>query len=343
MVDASYVLPIRRTAGEAGLHELAAYLRRLSRHLEVIVADGSDPDAFAENRAAWGASVIHLPVVNRPRRYGKVIGVHVGIDAASCESVIIADDDVRYSLSALERMVEALQTADLVRPQNYFDPLPWFAAWDTSRILLNRAVGSDSPGTLGVRRSFFTEMGGYSDDVMYENLELIRTVAAHGGRIADRPDIYVARLPGTVRRFLEQRPRQAYDDFAQPKKLVGFLAGIPVILWLWRWSLLRLPLLILPGLAAVGAAEVGRRRHGGRRHFPARASWFAPLWLLERSTCVWLALLYRVTGGVPYAGTRFRTPAHSLEELRGRARARPVASVAHRGGARAAAAAEGDD
>lgn len=339
-MEASYVLPLRRAAGEPGLEELAAYLRWLARHVEVVVADGSEPDAFAENAQAWGPGVVHVPVVTRPRRYGKVIGVHVGMEAASHEAVIIADDDVRYSLPALEQVVEALGTAELVRPQNYFDPLPWHAAWDTARILLNRAVGQDSPGTLAVRRSFFVAMGGYSDEVMYENLELIRTVAAHGGRVADRPDVYVRRVPGTVRRFLEQRPRQAYDDFAQPAKLLGFLAVGPLTAWTARrgsaWPIAAL------AAGAVAMAEMGRRRHGGTGFFPARCSWHAPLWMAERSVWVWLALLYRISGGVPYAGTRFRVPAHSMAELRLRARARAVASVAEGRGAGSAAPAQGD-
>ena len=35
---------------------------------------------------------------------------------------MIIADDVRYSLPALEQVVEALGMAELVRPQNYFDP-----------------------------------------------------------------------------------------------------------------------------------------------------------------------------------------------------------------------------
>jgi len=340
-VQVSYILPIRRTAGEPGIDELAGYLRWLSEHVEVIVADGSDPDAFAENRDAWGPYVTHLGVRNRPSRYGKVTGVHVGMEAATHEAVIIADDDVRYSRRSLEHMAEALRATDLARPQNYFDPLPWYAAWDTGRILVNRALAADSPGTLGVRRAFFGAMGGYSDEVMYENLELIRTVEAHGGRVTHCPNIYVRRLPGTFRRFLEQRPRQAYDDFAQPLKMAGFLAVLPLLAWMARDRKTR-RLLPLAGAATVAMAEFGRRRHDGRRFFPARTSWYAPAWVVERSLCVWLALAYRISGGVPYAGTRFRIPAHSMSELRRRAGTRTVASVAHGGGARPAAAAEGD-
>ena len=98
---------------------------------------------------------------------------------------MIADDDVRYDEAALTAVHRLLGRADLVRPQNYFDPLPWHAWWDTGRTLLNRALGADYPGTLAVRRSTFLAMGGYDPDVLFENLELIRTVRGvrrHRGR-----------------------------------------------------------------------------------------------------------------------------------------------------------------
>lgn len=339
-MEISYVLPILRRAGEDGLDELTDYLVWLSERVEVVVADGSAPEVFAVHRQHWGPRVVHLPVENGPHRYGKVTGVHLGVAAASYEAVILADDDVRYTDDGLCEMGKALVTADLVRPQNYFSPLPWHAAWDTARTLLNRAFDADSPGTLGVRRSFFMTMNGYSDEAMYENLELIRTVAAHGGRITERPDLYVRRLPGTARRFFEQRPRQAYDDFAQPIKLGGFLAAAPAMAWMFRRTTVGHRVVPLAALCSVMVAESGRRRHGGSQFFSAITPWFAPLWLVERSVGVWLAVLYRLTGGVPYAGTRFRVAAHSAQDLRRRAGSYPVAAVAHGRVAGAAAPAE---
>jgi hypothetical protein len=75
---------------------------------------------------------------------------------------LIADDDVRYDAAGLDRMRALLDGADLVRPQNYFHPLPWHARWDTARTLLNRSLGGDYPGTFGVRLSTFRRMGGYT-------------------------------------------------------------------------------------------------------------------------------------------------------------------------------------
>jgi hypothetical protein len=46
--------------------------------------------------------------------------------------------------------------------------------------------------------------------------------------------------------------------------------------------------------------------------------WCAPLWVVERAVCIWVALAFRLAGGVPYAGTRLGTAAHSEAELQRR-------------------------
>lgn len=68
------------------------------------------------------------------------------------------------------------------RRKTSFAPLPWHARWDSARSFLNRAFGDDYPGTLGVQRSALEKTGGYCGAVLFENLELIRTLQAHGLR-----------------------------------------------------------------------------------------------------------------------------------------------------------------
>jgi hypothetical protein len=316
--ELSYVVPIRWRDGEQR-RELAGYLAGIAPHCaEVIVVDGSAPEVFAANAEAWGEHAIHVPVAEDERwLMGKVSGVRTGLRLASHERVVVADDDVRYDPEALHRAARLLADHDLVRPQNYFDRLPWHARWDTARTLLNRSLGRDYPGTLAVRRSRVLAMGLYDGDVLFENLELIRTVRAHGGRTASPLDLYVARVPPSASHFWGQRTRQAYDDFALPLRMALWLAVVPLLL-LSAAKRRAAP----PAAAAalsVAAAELGRQRAGGAAFFPATSSLLAPVWILERAVCAWLAVLQRLRfGGVRYGDSVIPVAAHSERELRRR-------------------------
>jgi hypothetical protein len=315
--EASYILPLRGP-DVATTDELTGYLRWLGQFVDLVVVDSSDPEVADRRARHWaGLPLRHVrPDPGRAVLNGKVAGVLTGLRLARRDRVIIADDDVRYDAANLERVIRLLDDAELVRPQNYFAPCPWHAAWDTARTLLNRMAGGDYPGTLVVRRQAIP--GGYDGDVLFENLELIRTVEAGGGRVVTPLDCYVRRLPPTAAHFWSQRRRQAYDDLAQPPRLAGALAVIPLVAAAAvrrRWT----PLLAAAGSAML-LAEAGRRRAGGRTVFPASAALFTPLWLLERGVCSWLAVSDRlVHGGCRYHGVVIRRAASSprrLEQMR---------------------------
>ncbi|HEV7824542.1 MAG TPA: glycosyltransferase family 2 protein [Mycobacteriales bacterium] len=306
----SYVLPIRTTTA-APDPDLTAYLRDLARDVDLVVVDGSADDVFACHHAAWAPLGRHVPPDERTLN-GKVGGVATGLRLARHEKVVVADDDVRWTTGALREVARALDGADVVVPQNHYSPCPPHALYDTARTLVHRALGGDMPGTLALRRGALGP-GGYRADVLFENLELLRTVAARGGRVRWRRDLVVARRPPGARHLAGQRVRQAYDEFARPYLLAAELALLPVLVATAR----RHPP-VVPALAVVAAAvaEVGRRRDGGQRYFSPAASALAPLWVAERAVCAWLAVGYRLTGGVPYRGRRLRTAASSPRSLR---------------------------
>jgi len=322
-IHATYVLPLRRTSA-GPIDELRDYLEDLGALVdEVIVVDGSPPDLFARHAAVLPAGVRHIPPAVPRGANGKVAGVVTGVAAARNDSVVIADDDVRYGPDSIREILDHLAEAELVRPQNRFDAMPWHARLDTARTLLNRVwtgdrlfpVG-DFPGTLAVRRGFFIAIGAYDGDVLFENLELMRTVAAAGGRVRTSLGTYVDRRPPDTSHFWSQRVRQAYDDLAVPLRFAVLLALLPAgaVLAVSR----RFGWLASGAAVSVALAEKGRRRAGGAGRFPFSCSLLAPVWLAERAVSCWLALACRARGGVRYAGRRILVSANSVETIRRR-------------------------
>ena len=318
----SYIVPLRWSV-PGPIDGLAAYLGTVAGWGdEVIVVDDSPAELFAAHARSLPPEVRHLgPDPGRCSPNGKVDGIITGVELARNERIVIADDDVRWERDTLADAVSLLDDAELVRPQNHFRPLTWHARWDTARSLLNRVFTGDRqfpvgdfPGTFALRRGHLLAIGGYDGAALFENLELMRKVAAAGGRIDTRLDLYVPREPPTFAHFRSQRVRQAYDDWAMPGRMAAFLAIVPALAWLLAQRRRRIAL--LTALAPAALAEAGRRRAGGTTHFPVSGSLLAPVWVAERAVCVWIALWRGLSGrGVHYGRgrlTRAATPSGRL-------------------------------
>jgi hypothetical protein len=311
VLPVSIVVPLRTAHPRLDLGERLA---QMAAHVaEVIVVDGSDPSVQDAHRAARPPSIRLLPLDDDDRTpMGKVGAVLAGARTAGHDVIVIADDDVTWTRAQLERAHAVMANTDVagLRPQNRYTALTWVGRWDTARSLIQRAVGGDWPGTYVVRRSALLD-GGYRGDVMFENLELERTLRARGGTVVVDLGLVVDRDPPTARHFLGQRVRQAYDELARPAHLAVELAIVPVVVMGGRRA---------AGAVAVGSvvlAEAGRRRAGGREHFRPTSALWAPVWVAERAVTSWLALGSRLLlGGIRYRDGRLRDAASSLRDLR---------------------------
>jgi hypothetical protein len=307
-VRCSFIVPIRRVKVDAvEIERLADYFKLLRlAGCEVLVVDGSSTPIFEEHGKSWRDFSLHVaPDPKYTYLNGKVNGVHTGVDLASCERIILADDDIRYTAADVKRMCALLDTFEMVRPQNFIAPLLWWARLENARILINRGVlrAGDYPGTCGFRRSTMRRVGPYDGDVLFDNEEIVRHFAVNGVEINYALDFFIHKLPPTFRKWLEQRPRQAYEDFVMRAKTGAFLSVLPLTLGLSfllnaRAAILWLSLL---SLLAVGFSSRGLLRSAAYRFFPVSSPLFAPLWILERSISVyWAVYWWARYGGYPF-------------------------------------------
>src|SRR3954454_21163032 len=104
-MEGSYILPLRwSTPGP--IDELASYLGSLQGEVaEVVVVDGSPAELFQQHAAALEGLARHIrPHPDLSFRMGKVDGVITAIRECSHERVVLADYDIRYTPSALNRV-----------------------------------------------------------------------------------------------------------------------------------------------------------------------------------------------------------------------------------------------
>ncbi|MBA2338968.1 MAG: glycosyltransferase family 2 protein [Pyrinomonadaceae bacterium] len=303
----TYLLPIRRVRfNEAEAADFGEYFKLLAAAgCEVLVVDGSPSDVFNQHEAAWACLCRHT-AVDPQHTYlnGKVNGIHTGVALASFESIIQADDDIRYTADNINRICSLLEEYEMVRPQNFLRPLPWWARMEAARMLVNRALlpAGDYPGTCGFRRTTFRRVGHYDGDVLFDNEEIVRHFRLRGANILYANDFFILKRPPTLAKWLEQRPRQAYEDFVMRLKTFFFLLLIPLALLLlfsFGWK----ALLIYVSFVSFGSAllAIRGRRNGANKVFPFFVCLYAPLWFFERSLSSYWALYWRARhGGYPF-------------------------------------------
>ncbi len=325
----SYLLPILRArAHRDEIEDFAQYFLYLATEgCEVIVVDGSTPAIFAEHNRAWGQICRHVAVDPKYTYLnGKVNGVNTGVDLASCENLILADDDIRYTAYDLRCVCDLLGRHEMVRPQNYIAPLPWWGRIEAARMLINRGVlmTGDYSGTCAFRRSVYRRVGHYDGDVLFDNEEIVRHFRVNGATVFCALGTFILKRPPSFWKWLEQRPRQAFEDFDLRAKTLLFLAMFPmaVMLGFVQGERGALQYFFLVSVCALLLACRGLWRNAAYKYFPLYVIPYAPLWVLERAASVYWALYWRVVyGGYPF-GTRLLTKATGRAWVAGRVRRR---------------------
>lgn len=294
----SYVVALERSLTDAELRELAAYLSELGvLGCDVVILDASQAERFRSNANVLRWVGRHLPVSPEQRtRAGRIDRLRAVCEAAACEKIIVAGDDVRWSHEGLRETCDLLDRCEVVEPHEYLEPLPWWSGIDAGRALLLRAVagGPTASATLGIRRRtarvarmLATREG---SDGLPERLAASADVFVPAG-------LFVQRVPRGFAEWLRQRPVSAAADFAMPVRSGFFLSIVPLLIFflLAGGAALTSTVMLFTATGTVMLALRGRA--GAARFFPLHVCFLAPVALIERSVSCYWALLRRLSGG----------------------------------------------
>ncbi|HUR79651.1 MAG TPA: hypothetical protein VM733_02730 [Thermoanaerobaculia bacterium] len=293
----SYVVHVQSaTASASELRELATYFSSLGvAGCDVVILDSSPRLQFELNARILRWVGRHVAVRSEYRAPGGVDLVRAAISYAACEKVIIANEDVRYTTEAIAQLCELLEMHEVVEPQDYLDPMPWWSGIDAGRMLIHRGIEPqpDHGATFGFRRSAIRGLRGLPSSPDAHARRLI----AVGAEVHSASDVFVRREPAPLSEWMTSRPRLAGDDFTLPFKTAFFFSLVPVLLLLAAMGGPRFAGVYASviAFAAVGLAARGRAGTAAM-HFPLRACLFAPLWVLERSMSVYWALFNKLRG-----------------------------------------------
>ena len=294
----TYAVALDSDAESGEVQSLARYLSTLSgAQCEVIVVDGSPCELFDEHHRIlrWVSS--HQAVLPHCRVIdGRVDLVQAVTELATTEQVIIAANDSRYTVEEVRAVCELLNFHDVVEPEEYFEPLPWWGGMDAGRILLHRGVERTARGrtTFAFRRAAFSSRREVPDRSGRNDT---RRLALQGAEVHEARGVFVRREPGRFRTWLRSRPREASADLV-------FLALVPMLVLLAVLGGFRVAggCAVMAGACSIALALRGRM--GAGKFFPVRACLFAPLSIVERAVSVYWALFDRVRGATVHAVPR---------------------------------------
>jgi hypothetical protein len=297
----TYLVVIERDREPADdLRDLASYLSTIAvAGCEVIVVDGSPSPIFESNRAVLRWVSRHIATRPRHRNFtGGIDTVRTAVDVSSCDKIIVADENVRYESNAIESICDLLDLHEVVEPQDYFEPLPWWSGIEAGRMLVHRGVEPlpDHGATFGIRKSSVRGLRGI-DIVAWSNGEdAVRRLASQGAEVFSACDVFVRRLPPPLDHWLRDRPRQADGDFAMPLKTAFFFALLPLAILMATFGGIKLAGGYAGAIAFASIVLAVRGRGGASSFFPLRACLCAPLWVFERSVSVYWALFRKLQG-----------------------------------------------
>ncbi len=205
-LDATYILPIARASRR---HRRRRTTSNRSPRGAVIVVDASPRRRVHRTRGELGTVRETSRSISISAPMGKVGNVPTGVLCASHRAWSPPTTMSATSHPRWHRLVAMLDHDDVVRPQNYFDPLLACSLGHRAHPPQPRERRRHGRGHRRAPSILRATGRPATWSVMFENTELVRTVLAAGGHRGCASSTFRWRSPPSGAHFWSQRVRQA--------------------------------------------------------------------------------------------------------------------------------------
>ena len=292
----SYVVTFdARPRSVAELRQFADYLALVaSAGCEVVVLDAATGEELEANRRVLRWVARHVAVDQVPGRDP----VQAACDLATADKIVIASAEVRYTTAQLLAISALLEHHEVVEPQVYYRPMPWWRGLDGARMLVHRAVEPDTGAapTLAFRAS-------------------VRWLDADERSIFPAEQMFIRCEPPRLRDWARARARDNAADFANTRNVTFFALLLPLTIVLGFLGGMQLAGAFAASIGFSAVLLAARGRIGAAAFFPILTCAYAPLWLLDRAVMVYWHLAQSLRAGAAVtASDAARGVAEPLDE-----------------------------
>lgn len=312
----SIVIPIK-VASLASLAGLRECLAKLLAHsfpfeVEIIIADESPKGVFAAIDAWFlhEARVAHI-CPRREIRTGKndkLNGIYDALNFVNYDYVVLVDDHYRLSVSNLDQVISLFGEYDCFKCMVNFDQMKITSLVDVCGIFIINLLHPYKQfcGHLCFNSQTIKEIGFPSRDMLFDELGMELQFRKHEKKVHFAGNIFLNAVQKiTWKRFFEQRLRYAYENFAFPFRFTLFLAILPLIFACaaHAGTAAALGLVALMTFAVMGLCLVGQIKYR-QGQFPIWTFLLSPIWFWFYPFTTWMAVVYRLRGGVSFGGRK---------------------------------------
>lgn len=293
--------------------QLAADCDEQAFSVQIIIADSSDNNIHnILAQQITHSNVLHIIPKQQYHtgKNNKLNNIHAALAQAQSEYIVLLDDDMRPSLIALKAIRNNFNQYDFFRCMVCFCNPNFYDLIDLAGIYFVNVISKYKQfwGNLCFKKSLLNSYNFPNKDMLFDDfgLELHCRKQSINNCYQINPPLPILGSLRTFKKFVEQRIRYAYENLAFPMRFVSFLLLIPLFfLGINFIPIATCSVFLCLNITLLSLTYYGQQLYGKQNN--KHLTWcYILLWFWIYPISSWVALIYRLTGGIYFGGNKLK-------------------------------------